>query len=310
MNQRGFSAATRIVAPRAARHTDSVTVDSQDGQGRFWSSRCGADWPFCSATRSDRLCPSCSSRTPTRFPVVSIADSRPIADRLRESGFVWAAADQVRASLPPNALRDWSSFAASWNDLGVDAYMADSGRYRRRRFSVFTVSAHGIVRKPHQPHYQSRDYNPLNGGIERWFQPFLDSTADHAVLRAILEMCFSLFQGLTPPALRPPSWHVECHQFRIEARVGEEGRPTPEGLHRDGVDWVLVMLVARENIAEGVTSIHDSSQTLVGEFTLTEPLDSAFVDDSRVFHGVTPVAPLDPAKPAYRDVLVVTFRRE
>jgi hypothetical protein len=34
------------------------------------------------------------------------------------------------------------------------------------------------------------------------------------------------------------------------------------------------------------------------------------VDDSRVYHGVTPVTPLDPARPAYRDVLVVTFRRE
>jgi hypothetical protein len=241
---------------------------------------------------------------------VSTTDPNTIAERIRQAGFAWAAADQVRALLPSTALREWPSFAASWNDLGVDAYMADNGRYRRRRFSVFTVSAHGIVRKPHQPHYQSRDYNPLNGGIERWFQPFLDSTADHAVLRAILELCFSLFQNLTRPALRPASWHVECHQFRIEARVGEEGRPTPEGLHRDGVDWALVMLVARENIAEGVTSIHDLSRSLVGEFTLIEPLDSAFVDDSRVFHGVTPVVPLDPAKSAYRDVLVVTFRRE
>ena len=48
----------------------------------------------------------------------------------------------------------------------------------------------------------------------------------------------------------------------------------------------------------------------LGSFTLTAPLDSALVDDSRVYHGVTPVVPLDPARPAYRDVLVVTFRRE
>ena len=25
------------------------------------------------------------------------------------------------------------------------------------------------------------------------------------------------------------AWHVEVHQFRIEARSGEAGRPTPEG---------------------------------------------------------------------------------
>jgi hypothetical protein len=241
---------------------------------------------------------------------VSITDSNSIAGHLRDEGFAWASAEQLRALLPPAALRDWKTFAASWNDLGVDIYMADNGRYRRRRFGAFAVSAHGIVRKPHQPHYQSRDYNPLNGGVERWFQPLLDSIADHVTLRSIFEVCFSTFQGLTPLASRPASWHVECHQFRIEARVGEPGKPTPEGLHRDGVDWVLVMLVARVNIAEGVTSIHDTAQRLLGRFTLTEPLDCAFVDDSRVYHGVTPVVPIDSALPAFRDVLVVTFRRE
>jgi hypothetical protein len=241
---------------------------------------------------------------------VPASDAKAIIERIRTDGFAWVSSDALRALLPPAALREWAAFAASWNDLGVDAYMADNGRYRRRRFSVFAISAHGTARKPHQPHYQSRDYNPLNGGIERWFPPLLDSTAENAALRAVLDLCFEMFHSLTPPALRPASWHVECHQFRIEARVGEEGRPTPEGLHRDGVDWVLVMLVARENIAEGVTSIHDSTRELIGRFTLTEPLDSAFVDDSRVFHGVTPVVPLDPHRPAFRDVLVVTFRRE
>jgi hypothetical protein len=238
------------------------------------------------------------------------APFNPVIENLRNEGFARVPAEQMRGLLPPGALAQWGGFAASWNDLGVDAYMADGGRYRRRRFGSFAVSAEGIVRKAHQPHYQSRDYNPLNGGIERWFQPLLDSTAAHPALRCILQLCFGLFHELTPAALRPASWHVECHQFRIEARLGEQGQPTPEGLHRDGVDWVLVMLVARVNIAEGVTSIHDSTHRLLGRFTLAEPLDSAFVDDSRVFHGVTPVTPMDAAQPAYRDVLVVTFRRE
>jgi hypothetical protein len=36
----------------------------------------------------------------------------------------------------------------------------------------------------------------------------------------------------------------------------------------------------------------------------------ALVDDSRVYHGVTAVTANDPRLPAYRDVLVVTLRRE
>ena len=80
-------------------------------------------------------------------------------------------------------------------------------------------------------------------------------------------------------------------------------------MHRDGVDWVLVLLVRRENIASGETTIHDLDRRLLGSFTLARPMDAAWVDDSRVYHGVTPVEPKDPARPAFRDVLVVTFRR-
>jgi hypothetical protein len=232
-----------------------------------------------------------------------------IAAEIHRNHFASVSGAQMR-SLLPEAVAAWNTFAASWDDLGLDTYMADGGRYRRRRFSAFSVSAAAIVRKAHQPHYQSRDYNALNGGIERWFQPITDEVAGSACLHAILRLCFSIFDGLTPADRRPASWHTECHQFRIEPRTGENAQPTPEGLHRDGVDWVLVTLVKRENIAEGVTSIHDSDRELLGRFTLQYPLDSAFVDDSRAYHGVTPVVPIDPQQPAHRDVLVVTLRRE
>ena len=80
-------------------------------------------------------------------------------------------------------------------------------------------------------------------------------------------------------------------------------------VHRDGVDYVLVLMVRRTNIAQGTTTIHSLDGTLLGSFTLVAPFDAALVDDARVYHGVTPVEPLNPEEPAYRDVLVVTFKR-
>jgi hypothetical protein len=233
-----------------------------------------------------------------------------IADSVAHHGFALVRGPEMRAVLKEAGLADWDCFARTWDDLGVDRYMADGGRYRRRRFACFRAGPEGIVRKPHQPHYQSRDYNPLNGGLQRWFDPVTEVIGTHPALRAILQTCHTLFDRLTPPSLRPDFWHVEIHQFRIEARTGQEGRPTPEGMHRDGVDWVLVLLVSRVNISEGETSIGDLAKRPLGSFTLTDPLDSAVTDDNRVFHGVTPVTPLDPARPGHRDVLVVTFRRE
>jgi hypothetical protein len=223
-------------------------------------------------------------------------------------GFAFVHGEPMKdrlAELGP--LTDWPAFSDSWSRLEIDTYMADGGRYRRRRHATFAAApGQPIERLPHQPHFQPLDYNPLNGGVARWFSPVEPRVAEGASLQTVLAFCRSLFDGL---AAAPSPWHVEVHQFRIEARQEEPGRPTPEGLHRDGVDFVLVLLINRTNIASGMTTIHALDGRELGHFTLTRPFDAALVDDRRVAHGVTPVRALDPELPAHRDVLVVTFRR-
>lgn len=199
---------------------------------------------------------------------------------------------------------EWSTFADSWREMPRDTYMADGGRYRRRHYSVFEVTSAAVVVKPHEPHYQALAHNHLNGGIERWFEPVPKAVACGAIMRALLAMCQMTFGALSPDVLR---WHAEVHQFRIEADATNAGNPTPEGMHRDGVDYVLVMLVARENIASGITTMADEEKRSLGSFTLVKPGDAVLLDDRRVFHGVTPVMAVDPNRHAYRDVLVVTF---
>ena len=241
------------------------------------------------ATRRDRPGPAHSGpRSPARQPGMTDWTAA-----LRDAGFIFVRGAEMQRALEAAGLAEWDTFARSWDDLGLDTYMADGGRYRKRRHAAFRAAAEGVVRKPHQPHYQSRDYNALNGGIARWFDPVLPEVAAGPAFQSILRVCHGLFDGLTPAA----TWHVEAHQFRIEARPGQAGQPTPEGMHQDGVDWVLVFMVGRRNIASGTTSIHGLDRGLLGSFTLEAPMDSALVDDHRVFHGVTAVQPLDPAQP-------------
>ena len=199
----------------------------------------------------------------------------------------------------------WRALASSWNDLGPDLYMADGGRYRRRRHAAFALDRGRFVRKPHQPHYQSRDYNRLNGDVQRWFDPVADDTVALPAMQAILAFCNAGF-----PASPSRRRHVEMHQFRIEASAAESGQPTPEGMHRDGVDHVLVMLIERHNVREGVTRIGAADGSPLGEFTLTDPGDAMLIDDRRILHGVTAIHPVDPALPAWRDALVVTLAAE
>lgn len=228
---------------------------------------------------------------------------------LIDAGYARLQGPETFAALGEPGQDAWRAFAASWDDLGQDRFMADGGRYRRRRFATFRVVDGAAERKAHQPHFQSRDYNQLNGGVQRWFEPVTDAVAGGPVMQAIFARCAALFTAASGRPARQP-WHVEVHQFRIEATTDAQGRPTPEGLHRDGVDWVFVMLVARHNVAEGVTEIGAADGRALGRFTLTEPGDGVFLDDRRVRHGVTPIVPIDPAQSAHRDALVVTFRAE
>lgn len=226
---------------------------------------------------------------------------------MARDGYVLVSGACMREALARHgSLADWPAFAASWGELAEDHYMADHGRYRRRRHAVYAASAGGVVeRAEHQPHYQSRNYNNLNGGVERWFEPLTPAIGDGASMHAILACCHDVFGHLAPQVR---DWHVEVHQFRIEAQAGTNGQPTPEGVHRDGVDYVLVLMIERTNIASGTTTVYAPDRTPLGSFTLAEPFDATLLNDHRVYHGVTAVNPLDPALPAHRDVLVVTFR--
>lgn len=227
-----------------------------------------------------------------------------LVETILRDGFCYLPAASTKQLI--NEISDWPAFEASWNDIPLDTYMADGGRYRRRRHATLSVAPFAACAKleAHEPHYQSRDYNNLNGGIARYFEPIRGDIIAGESMSALLSLCIKVFGKLSSAS----AWHVEVHQFRIEASGTNQGMPTPEGVHRDGVNYVMVLLVKRQNIAEGTTTIHDAQGHQLKSFTLTEPLDMTLLDDERCLHGVTPVVPIDPANPAYRDVLVVTFR--
>lgn len=260
-----------------------------------------------------------------------MSETTRILSALTERGFYYAMAHETKVWLnelknsPAFTISDWEKFSSSWNEMPVDEYMADGGKYRRRRFGVYTISSQNeIILEPHQPHYQGLEYNKLNGGVERWFEPIQNEIATGPVMTALLNAGSRLFeqvrsglstadcaQGQTTAHAHSAQamWRVESHQFRIEAKSDCSGLPTPEGVHRDGVDFVLVLMIVRHNIKSGTTTIYNQNKSPIGAFTLTEPLDAALINDKILYHGVTPVLPENPALPAYRDVLVLTYRK-
>ncbi len=223
---------------------------------------------------------------------------------LLQDGFARLRPAEMAAclALPLQTLAD---FAASWDGLEIDSFMADGGRYRRRRHANFTALRGQAPRRGlHRPHFQASVHNSLNGGLDRWFAPILDATLANPTTAALLAL-----GGRAADALHPgKSWFIEMHQFRIEATAGAPGYPTPEGTHHDGVDLVLIAMIDRANLTGGETLVTDNDGAELARFTLDGLLDTAILDDARVMHGVTAIAPTTAAQPSRRDVLVATWK--
>jgi hypothetical protein len=230
-----------------------------------------------------------------------------LAAQIAGTGFAVIDAETLAGltGTPPARLAAWS---AHWDDLPPDAHLKDGGRYRRRRHGCFIVEGGVLKPVPHRAHWQPLEYNALHGGIERWFEPLAPALADDSAWASLLSGLAAVADALRPPRAGNPPWFVEAHPFRIDTTDGI-GRPTPEGAHRDGVDLVVVVLVARHNVKGGETRVFDATGPHGQRFTLTQAWSALLLDDARVVHESTPIQPLDAALPAHRDTLVLTYRR-
>lgn len=139
----------------------------------------------------------------------------------------------------------------------------------------------------------------------RWFEPIEPQFARAAAFRQLLQALGALFAQLQPVE----RWHIEAHQFRIDTRGGI-GRPTPEGAHRDGVDFVAVVLVGRRALRGGETRVFEAHGNRGVRFTMEQPWSMLLMEDARVIHETTPVQADTAGSPAagVRDTLVLTYR--
>lgn len=236
------------------------------------------------------------------IPIISPPFTTPalLTHELQTSGY--AVLEPVAVGeLVHNTVSAFEAIKPSWDDLPIDQFLLDGGHYRRRRHGSFIVNGTQLQQTPHRAHWQPLEYNALHGGMQRMFEPIAPATVNQPVwtqlLLAIGKVC-STIKGEQP-------WYVEAHQFRIDTSHGI-GRPTPEGAHRDGVDFVAILLVARENIKGGESRVFEAESSNGRRFTLMAPWTLLLLNDERVIHESTPIQPTDNG--GHRDTLVLTYR--
>ncbi|PJK09253.1 hypothetical protein CO608_07120 [Lysobacteraceae bacterium NML08-0793] len=221
---------------------------------------------------------------------------------IRAQGYALLAPQDVLRLLGVT-MDELQALQSAWEDLPPDEYLRDGGRYRARRHASYHYQAGLLHDVPHRAHWQSLEYNALHGGMSRWFAPVAETTRSQPAWEKLIVgigmLCDALAGG--------KHWSVEAHQFRIDTGDGI-GRPTPEGAHRDGVDFVAVFLLARVRIKGGETRVFEADGPAGRRFTLQMPWSLLLMDDARVIHESTPIQPETQGATGHRDTLVLTYR--
>nr|WP_295784099.1 2OG-Fe dioxygenase family protein [Rhodoferax sp.] len=199
--------------------------------------------------------------------------------------------------LPPLNERDRDSF----RDLALDTYIPVKNRFRRfaQYRMIYQDGDWQFEQLPHRAYVTYSKYNNVAGGIKREYQPLLTDFTSHIRLAA---------EAIPLPIGEP--WQINVHQYRIFVDKERQGVIVPEGVHRDGHEYVFIGVYNRSNINGAEMSLRHADDKDTPFFATTIGVDQGVVfNDRNLWHYVDEIEPIDANCEAYRDTVVVAFSR-
>lgn len=211
---------------------------------------------------------------------------------IRFGGYVMTHVDVARCLRIEGC--EWSALVGQWDHLAPDPDDAETGTARFRRYGRFELRGQGSpMALPPDRRAPVCEHRPA---------PLTEEFSGQPLLGRLLGMLGWLACGLETPQ----RWIVSVHPMRVLTRGGPT-RPTPGGVHRDGVTLVATLLVGTDNAVGGRSTVIREDGRPVLTTTMIDPGTLILGDDRRTLHGVSSVRPAEPDRPARRDLLVVTF---
>ncbi len=188
-------------------------------------------------------------------------------------------------------------FASYFDNLPVDPYI--KGTFRRRRFSRFSGTPENLQRLEHKYFVQSKAVNQLAGDIKRDFPELEESMTETEEFKTLVAS-FVDFSKIDPTVTE-----IGVHQIRVVASRDEQGEPAPEGIHKDGFDFVGIFCINRDGVSGGETHLYrEKDQPPIFDKVL-QPGEFVMVNDRSLYHYASAVAPTRDTR-GVRDVFVFT----
>lgn len=230
-------------------------------------------------------------------PFLGFPDS--VARSVDRDGFALVRGANLK--IAPEYAAAFGELRLAWGALPVDPYLKGA-TYRYRRHGAFRWADGRLEPLAEAGYFQSAEHNTFAGGLVRRFAGFGTAVRYNAFLRALLEHDLRVFRTLAP---HPAAWRVDAHLVRVVASERDAGRPSPEGVHRDGFDFIALHHIGRDGVRGGQTRVYDPAERLLLRHEMRDPFDSLYADDERIMHDVTEIVAV--AGTGYRDMLLTSY---
>lgn len=190
----------------------------------------------------------------------------------------------------------------SYDNCPVDEYMGHGTRYKR--FSQYRLRPVPQADKgwtfellPHRDYTAFKKFNPVGGGMRRTygsievdFTPLIEFGADAL--------------GLD----RSEDWQINVHQNRSRADADRPAPLTPEGIHHDGHEFVMIAVLRKVNVAGAETRLWKPNADEPFWRGILDERQAVLLDDRAIAHDVTEVLSAN-GHPAHRDIFITAFSR-
>jgi len=186
--------------------------------------------------------------------------------------------------------------------LPVDKYLGSQSQFRYRRYNTGKVDNKHFSWDSDSNYFtQSLKINHVAGEIKRFYEPLEEPAKDY-----VKNTLIPLAQSILPAK----QFSTGAHQIRVCTHDNLVGKPSPEGIHQDGFEYVIVACINLQNIAGGNSIFVDSNDrnNIIHE-QIMKPYDVILFDDTIYAHYVSPIVPKIPGN-GYRDVIIVTFKEQ
>lgn len=185
----------------------------------------------------------------------------------------------------------------SFNYLNIDNYYENQ---RFRNFSLIEIDDDDNILslkiKGNYKFFQSSYYNSYLGEKYRNYQNIDINLLNDSSFKNLIK----LFIQQIPYKVK----FLTVHQIRVITNYNSTNL-VPEGIHRDGYNYIGIFVTNLSNINGGESKIYDTNKNLIFEKKLAEN-QMIFINDQKLFHSVNNISSNDNIKIGYRDIFVLT----